>query len=343
MKAFAVSALALALVACSAEVTHRAKPPVLVETIEVQQPLETFVRQVPGVVVGADQTLISFRVEGRIERLIAKEGKAVKAGDVLAVLDDVKINHQLDEAKANRRLAESQLKRAEKLYKKAMLSDSELDRAKANYALTKANEDLARRQLKFTQLVAPVDGVVAQTFVENREFVEPGKPVLALYRTDRLDVELTVSDTMITQLGGQSAGQSYQVLLNRGSESDTVQMEYLQHTFQPDPETNNYQLWLSTKNYPSSITPGTRALVTIPQQAGSANAFLIPATALDGQKDEYHIWVIEGETSRSMAVNVIDIRSTGVLIEAPIQKGMTLANSGLRKLSDGLKVVGKTQ
>ncbi len=343
MKNLATVACLLSLIACTPEISHREKPPIRIETFQVNSAENALARQVPGLVVGADQTLLSFRIEGRIEAMFVEEGAQIKAGEVLARLDDTKKVHQLNEVKANLRLAQSQLIRIQELYKKAMVSDAELDHAKANFALRKTSQQLAQRQLSYTYLYAPVNGVIAKAHVEDREFVSPGEPVLTIYRDDRLDVELTVSDSLLTQIGEDFKHKEYQVVLDQGKSEQKITMRYLQHTYQPDPQSQNYKLWLTADAPESPVPPGTKAYVTLVENSMSTNTFLVPATALDVRSGAYHVWQVNQQATYSVPVELVAIRASGILIKAPIEQGALLANSNLRKLSEGQSVVGDFQ
>jgi HlyD family secretion protein len=83
--------------------------------------------------------------------------------------------------------AEAALKQAEAEYDlvKSGPRQESIDQAKAKVQVAKAGVDLARQQLKYTELIAPMDGVVLSTSAEAGEYLNPATPVLNLGRIDK--------------------------------------------------------------------------------------------------------------------------------------------------------------
>ena len=66
------------------------------------------------------------------------------------------------------------------------------DRLQAEVELTNARLEMARLDLEKTRIVAPIDGIVAEEFVEENVFVQPGTRLLTLEDTTAVEVKCSL-------------------------------------------------------------------------------------------------------------------------------------------------------
>lgn len=167
--------------------------------------------QVPVVVVGAQavdagllldghlqavrQSVLSAQASGRIATLSVKAGDPVKAGQVLAVIDDRATQAGVAQALAGFAQADANLANAKAAYERSrdlraqgFLAQAALDTAQAQYraaqaaaAAARAGQTQASVAQGFTRLTAPYDGWVLQTHAEAGALAMPGTPVLTVY------------------------------------------------------------------------------------------------------------------------------------------------------------------
>ncbi|MDP3761451.1 MAG: efflux RND transporter periplasmic adaptor subunit [Ramlibacter sp.] len=148
-----------------------------------------------GVVQPVTQSTVAAQVGGRIARLAVKAGDPVRAGQVLATIDDretrtglQRSQAQAAQAEAEYRNARAQFERTRELQSKGFVSMAALDTAQAAFNAAQAGRDQAaagQRQSAieqgFTQVTAPYDGWVLETLVQSGDLAVPGKPLLTLY------------------------------------------------------------------------------------------------------------------------------------------------------------------
>ena len=154
-------------------------------------------RSIHGRVVPADLTRVAFRIPGRISELSVQSGDAVKEGQVLGRIENAIQEQRLIDARAQYQLSRRQLQRAEDLFELGSLTAAQRDELKAAFRLAKANLKLAEARQSYTAVVAPFDGTVVDVEKELFESVAPGETVLTLYRNDRTDVLVNVSDAIV--------------------------------------------------------------------------------------------------------------------------------------------------
>ena len=167
-----------------------------------------------GTARAALESQLSFKVPGTISRILVDVGDKVKAGTLIADLDDRDFLLQMQEAKANLASAQAQARNAEANYLRVQAlwennnaSRSDLDAARATHEsaheqVTRAAKglELAQSKLSYTRLKAPAAGAIAQVNAEINENINAGKPVVLLTSNSKLEVEVAVPEKLIAQI-----------------------------------------------------------------------------------------------------------------------------------------------
>jgi RND family efflux transporter MFP subunit len=168
---------------------------------------------------------VGSRVPGRIQRYLVEEGDRVRAGDALVELDLKPFQATVDQARAalasaraQRGLADSDLRRTRSLFEQGVTAAEERDRresearvaaarvAELAAALERAEADLADAVIR-----APTDGVVLQTHKQPGEIAVPGGfsgsgDLLRLADLAELRAELDVNESDLPRVArGQAA------------------------------------------------------------------------------------------------------------------------------------------
>src|SRR5258708_29730676 len=107
-----IAFLAVALAGCNEIAAQKAEPgrPVLVATVhyEPESPARSFV----GTIRPRIETDMGFRVTGKIAKRLVEVGQTVDVGQPLAILDEVDLKLQAEQAEAERRAAPGGLAQA---------------------------------------------------------------------------------------------------------------------------------------------------------------------------------------------------------------------------------------
>jgi RND family efflux transporter MFP subunit len=174
-----------------------------------------------GYVVAQRKAAVASKGTGRLVFLGVVEGDKVHKDQVIARLEDNDVKAQLDQMKANLRVAEADLKDAENQFnrqKKLFLSQSstqaDLESAEARYNRVKASIEVARAQvagaevgLENTLIRAPFDGTVLTKNADVGEVVAPlaasvssKSAVVTIADMSSLQVEADVSEANIERI-----------------------------------------------------------------------------------------------------------------------------------------------
>ncbi|MFQ5514297.1 MAG: efflux RND transporter periplasmic adaptor subunit [Myxococcota bacterium] len=156
-----------------------------------------------GVLEPHERRRVAFEVAGRLVEL-AEKAAPVRAGEVLARLDDALDRAQLRQAEVHLADAQRALRRLEALRRSRVTSEKALEDARSALQLAEAEREAAAERLARKTLRAPWDGVLSERFRELGEVVDPGVPVATFIDTSRLRVEV---DVPAFQIGRVRTGQ----------------------------------------------------------------------------------------------------------------------------------------
>ena len=211
----ATTLLAASLTACKQEQkeqeTGQALPVMVVSSRSVDFP-ETYSASIRG----RQDVDIMPQVSGRIIRLCVKEGERVRAGQVLAIIDQVPYRAALRTAQANVSAAKAKVETArielqgkQALFDEKVISDYELSLARNGLAVAlaeleqaRAQETDARNNLSYTEIKSPSDGVVGTLPYRIGALVSPSmaQPFTVVSDNSDMYVYFSISENKLRQL-----------------------------------------------------------------------------------------------------------------------------------------------
>lgn len=183
------------------------------------------------------QVDLSFQVAGRIEKMLKEEGDTVKAGELLAVMDDKDYRSNLEKAEADvektlaiKSDADSKFERNAPLVNDNTISKQDYDtllnnknRSKADYDAAVAQKNFAKNQLDYTKIYAPEEGIVMIRIQEPGANVSKGQPVYTMAKIKPVWVRAYVNET---DLGNIKYGQSVRVYTDTTNPKTGKKREY---------------------------------------------------------------------------------------------------------------------
>jgi len=131
---------------------------------------------------------------GVLLKLMAEEGDAVKAGDVLARLDPDRKGLALAQAEAQLKKLESEYKRSQELFERQLVSADAHGKIRSDLDVQRAAVQIARLELSYTSITAPISGVIAQRMVKVGNLIQPNTPMFTVVDSSRLEAVLNVPE-----------------------------------------------------------------------------------------------------------------------------------------------------
>ena len=304
-------------------------------------------RKYPGRVKAFREVDLSFEVPGRLAHFPVKDGQRVDEGEELARLDPRDYASAVAAAKAHYVQTETNLGRIAEAEESGAISGRELTNAEARFENAKAQLEIAEKGLADTHLTAPFKGIVANTFVENYEFVAASRPILSLQDVEeQIQIESSVPENRIVHARGKEGMiQTFATFEYLPGERFLVELEEV--STEADPLTQTYLLTFvmpAPKDY--LILPGMTATLQAVWEEPTTDAegrFAIPidAVVID-ELGVYYVWVVD-EAGATMTVHRRDIEvelltDDSLIASAGIEAGDRIAAAGVHFLVEGQQV-----
>lgn len=266
-----------------------------------------------GRVEAAKTVEIRPRVNGYIDQVLYAEGREVAKGDVLFVIDQrpyrAALAHaeaELARARAQAALAKSEVARAKKLLESRAISREEHDQAiaadaqgRAEVGAAAAALDIARLNLEFTEVRAPIAGRAGRAMVTEGNLVQSGETLLTtlvsldpVYVYFESDEQVYLRSSDLARRGARNT-----VLVGLANEEGFPHegvLDFVDNQVNPDTGTIRGRAVLD--NADRQFTPGLFARVRL-QGSATERAILIDERAILTDQDRRFVYVLGGDST----------------------------------------------
>ncbi len=329
----------LSVAALAATLLFTVLRPPLVSVAEVKLGNVTAEVEVTGTVTADVLANIASKITGRVETVSVDEGDIVRKGQILAVLDQADLRHQVEKARAqlasateNAHELQIESNRRQILLAKGQLATTveQAEQYARNYAVAQhaveaAEADLgsAEYNLSLTEIPSLTSGIVTKRWVNLGDSVVPGETMFTVADTNLIYVSANIDQDLA---GKVTKGQTATVVL-RGREDQPLSGHVLRLNPQADAATEEAVAEVTFKIPPEQFQLGQWANVYV--QVGTAkDALVVPRTALMPTEDKTYVFVVDANDK---------IRQEPVTVLASSPRTPTVAVTG--HLSPGDRVV----
>lgn len=254
---------------------------VRLETVEQQ-------REVTGSLLALRRAVLASQEAGLVVELSFQDGDAVKAGQVIAALHDVRARLEVDrraaeaearQAAVNERTvdaerAERDLARMEEMRSRGAGNEKEYDnaqtlrataaarlaQARAELDAARADLRLARQSLEDMSIEAPFDGVIVSKRTEVGQWIERGGPIAEVVALDTIEARLDVPERYIERLDLSGGRVSVRVSGWR----DAIEGTVIAVVPDADPRSRLFPVRVALANRAGRLRPGMSVVGYVP-------------------------------------------------------------------------------
>lgn len=205
--------------ACSHQTDTHPAPPlpaVEVHSAEVTETTIPVYLEAVGTVQPHRMASVSAKVTGRVLRMLAIPGRAVKEGETLAEIDAGDLRASAERAEAALNQARQDLERTRQLLAKGATTAAESDRVVAAERMAAATLAEVKASLDQAIVTAPFSGTVSRKLADSGDLATPGRALFTVEDGSLLRLEVPVPESLA---GGLKLGQSLRVKVS-GVDSD---------------------------------------------------------------------------------------------------------------------------
>lgn len=270
-------------------------------------------------------------VAGQISELLAEPGKQVRAGDVIARLDDEVERVAVSQAKVALQAAEAKLNRNEDLKKiisQAEYQDAQTAVESARLAVSAAEIALKRRQVR-----APIDGVAGIISADTGDYVTVSTPLVTIDDRSKLLVDFWVPERFT---GLIKEGQVVEAKpIARPGKSYPGRIEAIDNRIDTASRTLHVRAEIENEGDTLRAGQSFEVVLTLPGDSWPS----VSPLAIQWDSEGSYVWRVGKENKvERIAAAIIQRNPDDVLVDAKIEPGDRIVVEGLQRLRHGAKV-----
>lgn len=324
-----------------AQVYASEKPVAQVITQEVQKIRLGRQIRVNAVVQSRGDLILSAKIEGEL-LWVLEPGALVEANGSVAKVDDTFLQIEIKEqellaerANIDVKYLQGEVGRLRQLEKSNMASQTQMaetasrrDLAKNNYKVALIRLSRLKEQLKRSEIISPVAGVVVVRFRQGGEFTRRGEGVVRVVDPLALEVRATVPLIYISRL---EVGSTLDLKVG----SHKLQGKLRSMIVAGDETSQTFDVYVDVTNPSTAIVDGQFAEVSIPL-SDSEKSLLVPRDALVLRGDGNYVFRInENNEAKRISVVLGEGRGDLVTVNGNLKAGDKVAVRGVERLTDG--------
>ena len=332
------------------------EPYVLVQKLETRNisPATSYIGHVEAI----KSVNLKPQVTGYVEKVLFQEGSLVNEGDILFIIEqkryiaNVELRQaELASAKANLVRAERDYKRQKSLSSQNYASKATLDTSESNYlqakaavAQAEANLDLAKIDLDYTEIKAPITGYIGKALVTEGNYVNSTTQNLArIVQTDPIRVSFSVSDKDMLNMremyknGADSSPIRTELVLPNGK----ILVNHLKSRFtdnEINSDTATIAIYAEYSNERNLLIPGNYVDIRVGKKDPQL-AVLVPQGAIAQDEHGNYVMVVnEEDIAEERRVLLGDIIEDKQVVTDGLTADDRVIIQGLQKVTNGQKV-----
>lgn len=301
---------------------------------EVSLPIHT-----SGQFTTNDETFLSFKTGGIIDKIVVREGDVIRKGQLLATLNLTEINAQVAVAELSLEKAKRDYERVASLHRDSVVTLEQFQNAKTSLGIASQQIEAARFNRSYSEIRALENGHVLRKIASEGQVISPGSHVLQTNGSKNEDwvlrVGITDREWSVIQLGDHASvsidahpGESY---------SATV----VQKSSGIDPYTGTFATELRlTGNLPSALASGLFGKAMI-KPSSKQHVWSIPYDALldAGSQSGFVFVTNDMKTVQKQHVTISAIEKDKITISSGLEKAKCIVIAGSAYLHDNSPIL----
>ena len=388
---FYLGLIAISLIACKNNENQGAAAPQAKSYPVIEVPVKTVIGydEFPTTIQGKNNNEVRAKISGYITNVYVDEGDYVQKGQRLFSLETNTLNQEANAAKAGVRASDSQIEAADAsiqtakaavdaaqvevnklipLVEKGIISNVQLETAKANLNSAKSQLSQARAaksqaqagkgqaeanlnsiyaNINYSVIRSPISGVVGKINQREGSLVGPTgtTPITTVSETGEVFAYFSMNESdyldFLSQTEGSNLDQKLSnlpevdlVLANGNTYEEKGNIETV--TGQIDPQTGTVQFRASFNNKNKLLSNGNSGTIRIPKEY--VNVAVVPEQATFEQQGIVYVYKVVQDTTLSTVVELTDRVNNMAIIASGVNQGDVVVANGVGNLRSGTAI-----
>lgn len=274
------------------------------------------------------------KVDGEVRRLHVEEGDRVSKNQVLATLDGDRLRLELSESEARLRKMQRDFSRNKELQAKGLISEGDFERIQYDMEALEAAYNLAKLELDYTRIRAPIDGVISERYIKLGNTIKTGDPVYRVTSLDPLVAYLFIPEREFRQI---AAGQVVSITIDALA-GEPVMATVTRVSPVVDAATGTFKVTIEMSGVGEKIKPGMFGRMSIIYDVHT-HVLQVPRSAIIDTAGESFVFVVEENKGIRKRVTTGFSSNGMVEITAGLNDGERVITVGHVGLKNDAKVV----
>lgn len=287
---------------------------------------------VVGSLAPNEYAIIRPESAGLVRGIYFEEGQKVKQGDLLMKIDDSELRAQYAQVEARFKLSEANVARSESLSESRTISQSEVDRARSEFAASRAELSLLTLRLAKTEVKAPFDGVVGSRSLSAGDYVTTSTTLTTLNDLSRMKVTFQVPERFIEKV---KPGTPFRLISRDIQSGEAITGEVYFVSSVIERETRSSEVKGMLTNPSERLRPGMFANIEITLEVHE-NTLTVPEGAILTTTTGTQIIAVRDQGADKVAEFIpvkLGLRTRGAVeilpLNVPLNENMTIVGSGV--------------
>ena len=281
-----------------------------------------------------EEATVATKAQGVVTKIFVEEGDFVREGQAMAQLDGERLALELARAEVALEKLKREYERNDELYSKQLISIDEYERIKSDFETQQAAYNLAKLELDYTTVRAPIAGIVSMRMIKVGNTLQMNEPTFMISDFDPL---LAVMHAPERELGKLAVNQKALLLV------DALPGEHFEGKIKRispivDATTGTFKVTIEVNDKSRQLKPGMFGRVQIIFDT-RLQTLLVPKEAVIEEDDDISVYIVQGDSQafrKTVTRGYVDERFAEIL--SGIDEGAQIITAGQGSLRDSTKV-----
>ncbi|MDO6817957.1 efflux RND transporter periplasmic adaptor subunit [Zobellia sp. 1_MG-2023] len=326
-----------------------APPPPSLKVGELKSQDITVYNEFSTTLEGKQNVEIWPKVSGFVQEVYVEEGQKIKKGQLLFKLETQTLNQDANAAKASVNVAQVEVNKLKPLVEKGIISEVQLETAKAQLAQAQANYQSVTSNIGYSRITSPVDGYIGEIPFKIGALVSSNmsKPLTTVSDVSQVRAYFSMNEKELLKLKESMPKNDKNLMdVDKAPEVTLVMINGEEY---PEPgkiaminsiingTTGSVTARADFDNKNNLLSSGSTGKIKIPTVY--KDAYEIPQTATIDLQGKKLVYVVkEDNTVTTMPLDIVTTTQKGFVVENGIDKGTTIVLEGVTKIKDGMAI-----
>ncbi len=328
---------------------QQAQGPAPYKVLTVKKQDAVVYKQYSANLEGQQNVEIRPKVTGFIQKIYIDEGQIVKKGQLLFKLETATLSQDASAAKARVNVAQVEVDRLVPLVERNIISNVQLETAKANLAQAKSNYNSIVANINYANITSPVNGVVGSLPYKEGSLVSGtiAEPLTTVSDTKNMRAYFSMNEKELLEFSRTFKGETMQDKINSLPKVSLILVDNSKYDHPGKIETINGLINKRTgstefravfQNPEGILRSGGSGVIQIPFT--EKNIVLVPQVAVFEMQGKKIVYVVgKGNKVETKVIETDGTFDLDYIVSSGIEEGELLVVEGVSKLSEGQEII----